>query len=169
MFVTSLILAFRAERKARIDRGDRDLESEPDRGRIRHDLGKCDSTPLWGENAPRARLQLPPRPATAASRCALIVVATPDGMDVGKVRRGWFTRAREGRRWGRGRRWEDMRTIRAENRAENRIHQLLGSFPPPNKSRKLPRNGPKAAIMLFHAHTFILRRTTRSRPRWTNV
>ena len=44
------------ERKARIDRGDRDLESEVGASGVRHDLGKCDLTPLWGENAPRARL-----------------------------------------------------------------------------------------------------------------
>ena len=54
--VTTLRLAFRAERRARIDRGERDLESEVDSRGIRHDLGKRDFTPLRGENATRARL-----------------------------------------------------------------------------------------------------------------
>ena len=66
MFVSSLILAFRAERRARIDRGDPDLESEVGSRRIRHDLGKCDLTPLWGENAPRARLITVPLAITGA-------------------------------------------------------------------------------------------------------
>ena len=61
MFGNSTIGSFRAERKARIDRGDRDLESKPCSRRIRHDLAKCDLTPLWGENAPRARLITLPR------------------------------------------------------------------------------------------------------------
>ena len=42
----SMILAFRAQRGARVNEGDRDLESEPDCMRIRHDLGKCELTLL---------------------------------------------------------------------------------------------------------------------------
>ena len=101
MLDNSTILSFRAERRARIDRGDRDLESEPDSRRIRHDLGKCDLTPLWGENAPRARLIT--RPLVSRP-----VFVSPKG--------------------------------RTAPRTEPRT--------PPTKSRKLPSNGPKAAIML---------------------
>ena len=42
MFGSSLILAFRAEREARIDRGDRDLSSEVGQPEIRIDFGTCD-------------------------------------------------------------------------------------------------------------------------------
>ena len=52
MIEDSLILSFRAERRARIDRGDRDLESEVGSRRIRDDLGKGDLTPLWGKMPP---------------------------------------------------------------------------------------------------------------------
>ena len=39
--VTCLILSPRAERRAPIDRGERDIESEPERGRVRRDFGTC--------------------------------------------------------------------------------------------------------------------------------
>ena len=44
-FVRCLILAFRAERRVPIDRGERDLESEVDSRRIRRDFGTSDFAP----------------------------------------------------------------------------------------------------------------------------
>ena len=92
LIVSCLIRSFRAERRARIDRGDRDLESEPDRGRIRHDLGKCDLTPLWGENAPRARLITLPRVHFGAR--SLDEGSRRRSTHTG--RRGWGSRSRGG-------------------------------------------------------------------------
>ena len=152
MFVTSLILAFRAERRARIDRGDRDLESGPCFRRIRHDLGTCDLTPLWGENAPRARLITDPRqsrPVFVSSKGR----TEPTTGAVAEKRRSAEGRGEAERKEAR----EPRTTARLrllegedshENRAENRIHEVLGSFLS-QKSRKLPSNGPKAALMLY--------------------
>ena len=41
LIVRSLIRSFRAERRARIDRGARDLESEPGSREVRRDFGMC--------------------------------------------------------------------------------------------------------------------------------
>ena len=41
LIVSCLICAFRAERRARIDRGARDIAFEPCSGRVRRDFGMC--------------------------------------------------------------------------------------------------------------------------------
>ncbi len=43
------------------------------------------------------------------------------------------------------------RTTQEEIGDRHRIHQLIGSFPPP-KPRKLPSNGPKAALCYLYQH-----------------